>query len=999
MANPPWMDYQPPTAATEPGAAAQLPADGPWTDYEEGFSGSVTATSPEVTPTPGRAPAKNADELRTALTEMVGRRAPYEEIQQFVKDSGFDFTPDTQSFFETQYNDPESYVHDVAGWHIQDPPRQVGAGEAAWAGLKSAALRGFDDEWDAFWGATGNKLGTALGMNESDAGFWDIYDQLAQRNREDKDAAWDQQTAAYSLGFLPGMLMGPSWVRGGGSQPLGWAQRARQAATVGGIEGGLSAAGNADTGPDENFLNRAPDALFGITTGAALGPVADRALGAVVGSGRRLVRGVLPPRGVNSGVEVLASRAETDPVAMRAAAERMRQAGIDPRLVDITSDEGRSVIREVAARPTPARDEVAQHADEVYAGAPERIADQANRISDDPRSARSMSSQTEDARDFRMEDRMRPIRDVPVELTDDIVSVLGTREGRAALRAAEGFMTDPADRESVRAVMSALRTIEQLDPRLPPAVRQKVTREIMGDSGLTVDMIDKFARAMEGRARTTPGLERVANQFSRIVRGAARDVEPRYDQALREYSDASRVAEAARGEGRFEDTSFLKTAPDQFAETARLARSEPTAMPVTTPRDTTSRLERTGDIDPFLAEATDDGLDGGIFRYTSRSGDEIPFQVYFGEDGVAHIDLSMGEVPNALGPSEIRFLMADLQEMYPQIKSFEGFRISGARKAAKTRVTQGQRSHFDQNPEAYDRMGGIVSDLNTLAEHLRGEFVDVDIADITRELRGMDPKVLGEALHSLSGARRDVVAHDLVERGIEFEMPRQIDMDQTVPALNASQMERTAPTRMTLSEEQAQRARWRDEVRDAAREGRGQNAMTVARQVASGPAQRDRNAVALGGRGAMELEEGMAGEVRRVENTRAIDPRAGNQPRTRGGRDAIVDGFTDAAAAIVSAGAGGSRWPIVHTAAKWLRHGGIRNVDAERLARDAISDDPARVEAAITYLEQRGMNRARAQRFISSFASALAGRTANSDSSNTPPPNSVRAILREGNRQ
>jgi hypothetical protein len=95
----------------------------------------------------------------------------------------------------------------------------------------------------------------------------------------------------------------------------------------------------------------------------------------------------------------------------------------------------------------------------------------------------------------------------------------------------------------------------------------------------------------------------------------------------------------------------------------------------------------------------------------------------------------------------------------------------------------------------------------------------------------------------------------------------------------------------------------------------------------------------------------------------------GSQTQQRG-QDAIVDGF----AAAVGTVATGSRWGPIQLAAKWLRQGGIRGVDAERLARDAISEDPARINAAIDYLESKGMARNRALRFVETYGAALAGR-------------------------
>lgn len=803
--------------------------------------------------------------------------------------------------------------------------RDVGRGEAAWRGLQASALRGWDDEWAAFWGATGNKLGTALGMNQTpeSVGFWDIYEQLAERERAIKDAAWEQHPGYYAAGYIPGMFTG--YRLGGPATPLNRVDRAKRVAGVGAVEGGVSGAGNADPLQDQedNWLNRVVGGATGATLGATLGPVVDLAVGQPLETiARRAYDATVGRRSPNAGIRALDNRATPSAEAMRAEAARLEQAGVPPRLVDVIDDEGRSVVREAASRATPARAEVAEAADAVYADVPDRVAQQAQRISNERRTARELATLAEEGRDVGVSNAMRPIRAVPVEMTDEVTSILSTREGQAALRAAEGFMTDPADRASVRNIMTAVRAINQLDPRLPPAVRQQITRQIMGEARLTVDMVDKVARAISGRAKTIPGLQNVANQFSRTIRESARGVEPRYDRALEDYSAASRVVESAEGTGRFENTDFLRTPPDQFLPNIREASDQPAAVPVTTPRDTTARLNIR---DNNWAD------DRSVYaEYTTESGVNIPIALYRAEDGVAHVDVSWPNDPNIIGPAEVRKVMADLQEAFPDIKAFSGERISGAR------------------------------------------------------------------------------AQALREKGFEYgdEVPEDAVM-QTVPAMTPEQLARTTPTRQTISEQDALRARARDTVVDRAREGYGQGALPVARQVASGPAQRERNAALLGGRQARELEEGMRGEVARYANTRAIDPRAGNQPLVRG-NDAIVDGFADAVANIGS----GGKWGVIRAASRWLRQGGIRDVDAERLARDAVSEDPARLEAAISYLESRGMARARAQRFVGTMAGALAGRASGKvDVRQQPesvpfepetlpqtPPNSARAILRQDGR-
>src|SRR5690606_8017475 len=121
---------------------------------------------------------------------------------------------------------------------------------------------------------------------------------------------------------------------------------------------------------------------------------------------------------------------------------------------------------------------------------------------------------------------------------------------------------------------------------------------------------------------------------------------------------------------------------------------------------------------------------------------------------------------------------------------------------------------------------------------------------------------------------------------------------------------------------------------------------------------------------AERVRAGMAAETARLDNTRVIDPRVGTRMRAEARR---LDGFEQATEAAMAAGTG-NKWWLARIADRWLRQGGIRNVDAERLARDAINENPERLEAAISYLERRGMHRENARRFMQILGASLAGR-------------------------
>lgn len=693
-------------------------------------------------------------------------------------------------------------TYDPADWVINDageeqyvgPEARENTGDASamWSGMKSGALRGWDDEWQALFGAVGNKIGSAVGMNETpdDVGFWDIYDVLQHKNEGIKNDAWETNPVAYGTGFVPGMLMGPSFARltrSGGTIP----QKVAGAMGIGAIEGGVTGAGNSEPG----LANRLLGGVGGAAIGAATAPLLLPLTGAITAVGSRVKERLTRRNHLNSGLEVMATRAPQDEAAMLARVDEMEAAGVPPRMLDVVDESGRGVVRTTANKMTPARQELADHANVVYESAQDRVAEQARRnISREPRTARQLARQIKEEQDA-LGPQFDAVRGEPVPVTQDIIDVLSTREGLAALRSAEGLMIDKADRAVVRQMIAAVRQAEKLGSpedqarklfpgfdRLAPEAQQQMLRQLdikdpMADITLTVDIADKFARAMKGRSTTNPGLERVATAFGNTVRNAARVASKGYDDVMDEFQDIARVGEAAGGTGRFENTDFLRSAPDDYAHTV-------------------STAERTA-------------------------------------------------------------------------------------------------------PEG------------------------------------------------APGSERDMLA-----------------------------------------------IRARDDVVDRATQGSGADAMGVARTVARGSAQRQRNETQLGEEGARRFESGMREEVGRVDNTRFIDPRIGSQTQPMRSDDEAVGEIGNFVADSTR-----GLWGTIHGAARWLRGAGIRGVDAERLTRDAISEDPQRVRDAIAFLTQKGMAIDRARSFVRALGAQMAGRAggaAMSGDADRPPPNSVRSILREG---
>lgn len=505
--------------------------------------------------------------IQQRVTDMMKERADPEEILSFIDNQGMVISDEDRAWVTEQYPQGQRRA-------VRTPPdegtSEVGAGEAAWKGLQSGALFGFDDELAGISGAVGNKIGNALGMNDTTAGFWDVYDTVRQRQNDAKDRAWEERPGMFLSGFAPGMLLGPGFLKGSGA---GGRATMRDYAAAGGVGGAISGAGNSEGGLQDRAQGAAIGGATGYVLGGASKPVVDT-LGVL---GNRVAERFRPnDNNLNSGLDALARRTNLDLDEVAGRAAELERLGVEPRLLDVVGEQGRSVISGAAGRATNASDDLARAADDVYVDAQDRIAQQArSRIAPESEniSANQIADATETLRDTTISARMEDIRNEPVPITDEITKILTTREGKAALRGAQGFMDDPADKEAVEGIMGALRNISKLDPRLPPAARAQMQQQLLADANITVDIADKFARAMKGRGKKTPGLERVAESFARSVRDAAKEVSPEYRRALDDYEDAFRTVEAARGTGRFEGSDILKTTdPRQFAD--RVAQTD-----------------------------------------------------------------------------------------------------------------------------------------------------------------------------------------------------------------------------------------------------------------------------------------------------------------------------------------------------------------------------------------------------------------------------------------
>lgn len=563
-----------------------------------------------------------------------------------------DLNPEPLSLEEQEAlpSPPEGFFYDETGQLIPEDDQEaapedeynlprVSTGKAGWRGLQAGALMGFDDELAAGAGALGNKVGQWLGMNDTEIPMSEVYQQILQGERDEKDAAWDQHPYAYGAAYAPGALLSAPFIGGRVAQGETALQSARALSGAGARVGAVGGAGNNEGDLGDLVGNTAEGALGGAILAPVIAPVARTVVDPIVQRGSRLVgnirermAGRAPATAADSGLEALASRSTQDPAAMQAVQQEMVRAGVDPRLVDVVNEEGRAVVRNAANKMTPAREDLRQHTEDVYAGMPDRVARQArDNISQTPGTARQLGHDIAEEQRL-MGPRFDAVRNEPVALTPEIIRAFSTADARSALRRIGRQMTAEEQQDLNRFISSVNAAQRQIDPRLPPAIREQIERQLFQDSPLTVDIADKFSRVLTKAAEDQPALMRVAQDYANTVRGAARQQYPDYDNALTEMAGRAAVGEAASGTGRFGNNTseFLGSPSDEYARTIanagndpRMVRSQDQAM--------------SSEAEALRMRARDDVVD----RATAGSGAQAPAVArQLSRPGIAQADRS-----------------------------------------------------------------------------------------------------------------------------------------------------------------------------------------------------------------------------------------------------------------------------------------------------------------------------------------------------------------------
>jgi len=252
--------------------------------------------------------------------------------------------------------------------------------------------------------------------------------------------------------------------------------------------------------------------------------------------GRMAAPRVASPKRVPVPAEVKAFKGQ-DPAAVRARLEEFRAAGIDPAMVDVVDDAGRGLVRATASRPTPARQATTDFRDARALDLPDRIGQQARRIvSSDPRSPVQIRDEIGARRSSEADSLFGAVRNERFSLADDAVLALRSPDGREAIKqAAKDALNslDPADRnianELNRLVDGALDAPGQT--QMSVGMAQAISKSLL-------DSADVANRA--GRANSS----RLLGNLGRALRDNARQAVPAYDDALRRFSDDSRLIDA-----------------------------------------------------------------------------------------------------------------------------------------------------------------------------------------------------------------------------------------------------------------------------------------------------------------------------------------------------------------------------------------------------------------------------------------------------------------------
>jgi hypothetical protein len=689
MANP-FAQYAPrgaqPFQPLTPTTAAQAPATAPGGDNP--FAGMQVPQSAQP-------PANDQPEMDTWWTTVRGKRV------QFQAPKGADKVA-------VRAAAKQAGVSDAANRSLQfgkppEGPTQEQK-DAALGPVSGGIERGVDfvlpviDEIAA--GAT------AAGLNpwrrpDPNKGFGDNYQDF-MRQSEDVSNATDvvhpTATRVGRIGAFVGSL--PLAAEAKFLQGANWLSTAARFGAAGGAVGAGQAYAN---NPVDDRWNGVPLAAaigtgIGVVTPAVantVGTIANRLnqrLGITDYLRRTFTRATPEQSAEQAAVDVVASRIPQNPAEMRVRAQEMRDVGHEPTLTNVVDESGRGVIAAMARKAGPGREAAQRAYDARRLSMPERIdrnmAAAIEADAGDPAVAAQLKrpldqtvSGLKEQRSTEMQAAMDPIRGEPVPLNPRMFEILNTADGQRAISQAMRTVTDKPTVDAMRGLQSLIRNSGKLiDPRLPPAVQEKVMSEIAGKSGMTVDIADRLARKFNAMADTAPAdAQRALRSFATELRDHARTSVPAYDQALLKYSKSSKSLDAVDVGSDF----MTPNAADDFATRAgKLDQTNPTVT------EGEANERRQFVLVSWTARRAS-------FEYVTPDGRKITGRLAFDPknptaDAAIDIDpkgssgtsFDQWQGSNEFGPQLVRDLGRHIAKAFPQLETVGGYRVTGARRAA-----------------------------------------------------------------------------------------------------------------------------------------------------------------------------------------------------------------------------------------------------------------------------------------------------------------------------
>lgn len=463
------------------------------------------------------------------------------------------------------------------------------------------------------------------------SGFQDGFGQ-AYRNNLNIQRAVDRADAkdvpfTRGAGQLAGALVPAAGALSAARAPVAASRlsRAARGAGTGAAFGGAYGLGSAEG----SVAERAPNALVGAGVGGGIGaasvPVAgalsrfavEPTVNAIQGANRFVGRQVgraasalgvpgaealverATPNALQTGVNRMASRSPQNVNALSANAERFRAEEIDPTFADVINDGGRGTLRALATRQTPARQAAREFADNRAVGLQDRVSRQARRtISDDPRSPMEIRDQAAQEARQAAAPLYKEAYAQPIELTDDLRSLLQTPAGQAAAQRAARIAAN--ERRAIDLDAPDMQTLDYIKRGLDDVLegyRDKTTGKMVLDT--------------EGRA-----VQDVLSNF----RSELDRINPAYAKARSAFADSAKLQDAAAlGE------KFMSMEADQFAAAVNRLSPEERQIARAAARRAVERQAGTQGQAPGVAQRLAGGREQGM-RSEALLDDAAPMQ-------------------------------------------------------------------------------------------------------------------------------------------------------------------------------------------------------------------------------------------------------------------------------------------------------------------------------------------------------------------------------------